>query len=195
MKWIKRIFVLKRVKMCSPQQIPLSNWKKVKAHERMYGARFKWFAIGAISLIVVDVAVATPAVSNCSEMEDGSLVCHQQGYPADGFNVNFSCPAFASSPADCTSCTITAPDGTTPCNGCSMCSDKVVFDCSNVLEGDCVMMDCTGKCYGSSTTISPAPSKPTSSIDTDPVGPEYKSSRKLGILSVAASTIAAFGFF
>jgi hypothetical protein len=76
-----------------------------------------------------------------------------------------------------------------------MCSNIVAFDCSNAVEGDCVMMDCAEKCYGSSTSMPPIPGKPTSSIDTGPVGPECQTSRKWGILSIAASTIAAFGFF
>jgi hypothetical protein len=132
----------------------------------------RWFAIGVILLIVVALTVALAIVLPnrddptptdlgpnlpedeipCDEMPDGSRVCHQQGYPADGYTLDFFCPDSASNTADCTACAIIASDSAAQCNSCTLCSSNtipVAFDCSNVAEGDCVTSDCDGNCYDS----------------------------------------------
>ena len=101
----------------------------------------------------------TPVVSKCSEMADGSLICHEKDYPGEDFSIHFFCPASASPPFECANCTIAAPDDVSLCNSCTICSDTVAYDCSNVAEGDldCVVRDCNGYC-------SSGPSQKTNSI-------------------------------
>ena len=91
----------------------------------------------------------------CKRVMDGLLVCYQQGYPADGFTLDYFCPASASNMTDCIGCAIVALDSATQCRSCTICSDTgaVVYDCSNVAEGDCVTKDCDGNCESSDRQI------------------------------------------
>jgi hypothetical protein len=105
----------------------------------------------------------------CSEMADGSLTCREEDYPGEDFHVDFSCPDSASTMSDCSSCKIVSDDNTTQCNSCTICADMVAYDCSNIAEGDCVSMDCSGNCQSSDeTTPAPGPPEPTTDNDSTP---------------------------
>jgi hypothetical protein len=122
--------------------------------------------------------------------DQDSLACVVFDSPVVGVETYFlDCPYTTSyyvsvELSECQSCAIVATNTTVDdetdlanephCQSCSICSNDTVtyaaYDCSNLLEGDCVVMDCAGNCDSSA------------------------SMRKLGILSISAIVIVAFGF-
>jgi hypothetical protein len=108
-------------------------------------------------------------------MADGSLICRLEGYPDEGFHVDFSCPASASTLSDCSTCNVISDESAEQCSSCTICSDTVAYDCSNIAEGECVILECSGKCAQQPTTPTPTNPKPTTPTTptTMPPGPSY----------------------
>jgi hypothetical protein len=87
-------------------------------------------------------------------MVDGSLTCHSEDCPRQDLQVDFSCPASASSASDCSTCTIVSDDNASQCNSGTICSDNIVaYDCSNIVEGDCVALVCNENCLSRSQEV------------------------------------------
>lgn len=173
----------------------------------------------------------------CVFISNELVSCYSSSSPEEGMETLFwNCPYSGSVEfSECQSCDIVPENRTTDdddlenephCLSCSICSDGTVtydaYDCSNLLEGDCVIMDCAGNCAGSSSTppgtppptttppSTPPPTSPGTRTDPDPTtsnstpapsvnqGPPAPDSsvsmRKLGFLSISATVIVAFGF-
>ena len=90
----------------------------------------------------------------CFEQDNGLLACLAEDFPGEGLATVFlDCPTDV---AECQSCSIVVTADSTPneidlqndpqCQSCSICSDTIAFDCSNIAEGSCVMQDCDGTC-------------------------------------------------
>lgn len=111
--------------------------------------------------------------AECFTLDDGSLACVQEDFPGDGFSTVFlDCPVSSPTVLDCLSCTILGglgevdPANAPQCSSCSLCSDSIAFDCSNIGEGTCIRRDCAGNCFGSggsnpNPTPSPTPPAPS----------------------------------
>lgn len=105
----------------------------------------------------------------CFTLSDGSLACVLEGFPGPDFlTIFFDCPRFTgASLLDCQSCTIVAEDrledlddSDGQCNSCSVCSQGVALDCTNVATGSCARQNCAGDCInGGGPTPTRAPTK------------------------------------
>lgn len=95
----------------------------------------------------------------CNTNADGSLTCRWEDYPKEGFHIVVSCPASATALSDCSTCAIASDYNADECSSCVICSDTfAAFDCSNIDEDECAIVDCDGNCQESTT-------KPTESCD------------------------------
>ena len=82
----------------------------------------------------------------CFYQDNGLLSCVQYG---EGWATIFlDCPVSATSVLECQSCSNTMmTDDTLPeCSSCSICTTSMVYDCSNLVDGSCVMLDCDSIC-------------------------------------------------
>jgi hypothetical protein len=82
----------------------------------------------------------------CESLDDGSLACCQDNMPSTDFVLCLICPADVVEAADCYACGIISDDGEM-CDSCTMCSDTVAWDCSNIATGECAITDCNS-CLG-----------------------------------------------
>jgi hypothetical protein len=127
--------------------------------------------------------------AQCSAMADGSLTCRAEDYIGEGLDVDFICPASASTLSDCLTCAIVGADNAYQCISCTVCSSDTVvgYDCSNVAEGDCVVKDCNGKCAstGPEANVSPARAQTNT--------PTSSSSPATAIVCLVVAVIAAVG--
>ena len=110
--------------------------------------------------------------AECFALSDGSIACLQEGFPGNGFYTVFmNCPAESPTVLDCSSCVIFGssgeidPENDPQCLSCTVCSEIVAFDCSNIGEGDCVIQTCSGDCSDGSGSSTPSPT-PTPAVPT-----------------------------
>jgi hypothetical protein len=75
----------------------------------------------------------------CEPLDDGSLACCQDNLPSTDFMLCLICPADVVDATDCYDCAILSDVGEM-CDSCTMCSDTVAYDCSNIVED--AIQDC-----------------------------------------------------
>ena len=85
------------------------------------------------------------------------VFCYKMFFPANGFFTMYRHCPFESNPnhLECSFCNIYQAydiydnfdfDTTPRCNRCTLCSDRVSWDCSNIATGECAITNCKGEC-------------------------------------------------
>lgn len=84
----------------------------------------------------------------CHEDDNGYPICIQENLPYAGYRTFFyNCPSVTTDVNQCGNCEVLPPGwddlDDTYCTSCSVCSETMAFDCSNLGAGSC---DCLGNC-------------------------------------------------
>jgi hypothetical protein len=99
--------------------------------------------------------------------------CVKEQYPNTGFKTVYrDCPISTGYYLSCDRCTIYETDSAynsisfsnpNQCTSCTLCSDLVAWDCSNLASGPCSIKDCDGNCIGSGSVGDSEPTLPPAS--------------------------------